>query len=337
MSLDDCQDAYDLEGTLTHELGHLIGLAHSQDETATMYATGGPCETLKRDIEPDDRAGADYLYRQLPLPDAEAGGDDDGGDDAGDDAADDDTGDDPAADDGVEAGEPPEIVPAYGCQVAPGGGAGGGDATTLAAVAAVLAILLRRRADRSARAPRAMLRRSRLDRTGRAGLLAVIAVGLVGSSATAGELRRLGLAELSSRAGIVVRGLVVSRRAAPTNAIATDSTVAVIECLAGDCPQRVTVRRRGGERLGRGLWVDGEADLQVGDEVLLYLAPRDAVHRVIGGVQGALRIERRGDAARAVRDLREHRVAAGRRWRAGQLERFDLAEVRAEARAARAR
>ncbi len=75
----------------------------------------------------------------------------------------------------------------------------------------------------------------------------------------------------------MVRGVVVAVE--PTDVdeadeLATDSIVTVTECLAGDCPETVRVRRRGGERDGRGLWVEGEAELAPGQEVVLFLRAR---------------------------------------------------------------
>ncbi|GKV48712.1 hypothetical protein SLEP1_g55516 [Rubroshorea leprosula] len=52
---------YDLESVAVHEIGHLLGLAHSQDQNATMYrsiARG----TIKRDLAKDDIDGIRALY-----------------------------------------------------------------------------------------------------------------------------------------------------------------------------------------------------------------------------------------------------------------------------------
>ena len=52
----------DIENTVTHEAGHSIGLDHSPDPTATMYATAPVGETSKRLIGTDDRNGICAIY-----------------------------------------------------------------------------------------------------------------------------------------------------------------------------------------------------------------------------------------------------------------------------------
>jgi hypothetical protein len=44
----------DVQNTLTHEMGHLLGFAHSPDPRATMYASAGLAETSKRLLGADD-------------------------------------------------------------------------------------------------------------------------------------------------------------------------------------------------------------------------------------------------------------------------------------------
>ncbi len=60
---------YDIQGVVTHEVGHLLGLAHSEVLTATMIA--GPTfyethtvgdEASLRTLDPDDIAGISVLY-----------------------------------------------------------------------------------------------------------------------------------------------------------------------------------------------------------------------------------------------------------------------------------
>lgn len=50
-------NAYDLQQTATHELGHLLGLGHSGDPAAVMYARSGAGAVEKRALTPDDIAG----------------------------------------------------------------------------------------------------------------------------------------------------------------------------------------------------------------------------------------------------------------------------------------
>lgn len=54
--------ATDVENTLTHELGHLIGLAHAVDPEATMYSESAPGDLEKRSLSADDIAGICHVY-----------------------------------------------------------------------------------------------------------------------------------------------------------------------------------------------------------------------------------------------------------------------------------
>jgi hypothetical protein len=125
----------DLQNALTHEVGHFLGLGHSDTIEATMYASAAPGEIGKRTLHPDDVAAVQQLYPGEGLDDegvAEVG--------AGqrDDKA---AAPAPAAgdsDESLSAAEAPQI----GCDAA----AGGADAP----VASLLLLLLARRRRRAA-------------------------------------------------------------------------------------------------------------------------------------------------------------------------------------------
>jgi hypothetical protein len=54
----------DVQGVLTHQLGHAIGLSHSRDTTATMYFFGAGASL--RTLEADDQRGARFLAAVQP-------------------------------------------------------------------------------------------------------------------------------------------------------------------------------------------------------------------------------------------------------------------------------
>lgn len=64
-----CAIDFDLENTLTHELGHVLGLDHSADTTATMFASAPRADLSKRDLAADDINAICTVY-----PDGELSG-----------------------------------------------------------------------------------------------------------------------------------------------------------------------------------------------------------------------------------------------------------------------
>lgn len=63
----DCaakKGAYPLCIVLTHEFGHLLGMGHSLDPKATMFASAVPTDTYKCDLSDDDTLGVCTVYRE---------------------------------------------------------------------------------------------------------------------------------------------------------------------------------------------------------------------------------------------------------------------------------
>ncbi|HYV44598.1 MAG TPA: hypothetical protein VFA20_07025 [Myxococcaceae bacterium] len=141
-----------------------------------------------------------------------------------------------------------------------------------------------------------------------------LAVGLALLAAPSGSARgatvlRLSFEELTDRSDAVVRGRVVGstpKMNAAAGRISTFTEVQVIEAIKGAPGKRITVRQPGGEVGGIGQAVEGAARFAPGEEVVLFLqrAPDDAtVFHVLSMSAGKVRLEKKRDALRAVRDL----------------------------------
>lgn len=59
---ESCSGEYDVEGIMAHEVGHVIGIGHSNVAGATMYPTVSACNTANRTLASDDLAARDDLY-----------------------------------------------------------------------------------------------------------------------------------------------------------------------------------------------------------------------------------------------------------------------------------
>jgi hypothetical protein len=53
---------YDLQAILTHEVGHFIGVAHSSDSSAVMFASYSPGSIAQRKLTPDDVDAVCAIY-----------------------------------------------------------------------------------------------------------------------------------------------------------------------------------------------------------------------------------------------------------------------------------
>ncbi|WP_437948831.1 matrixin family metalloprotease [Sorangium sp. So ce296] len=132
LSMGDDDVSFDLLSIATHEAGHFLGLSHSAEVTATMYADYRPESTILRDLDDDDRAGICSVYP--PGEPVEAC--------------------DPTPRHGFSdlcAKDQPAPEESGGCAAAPSSPGGGGGGGLLAAAAASLGALARARRGRAAR------------------------------------------------------------------------------------------------------------------------------------------------------------------------------------------
>jgi len=68
----DGEGMTDLRNVVTHEAGHFLGLAHSDDESSTMWCDAAPGDVDKRDLGLDDVSGLCAIYGPNAKPDPDA-------------------------------------------------------------------------------------------------------------------------------------------------------------------------------------------------------------------------------------------------------------------------
>ena len=59
---DGCSSEFFIEGVMVHEVGHVLGLGHSNVSGATMFPSVSACNNGPATIENDDKAGINDLY-----------------------------------------------------------------------------------------------------------------------------------------------------------------------------------------------------------------------------------------------------------------------------------
>jgi hypothetical protein len=59
---DGCSSEFDIDGIMVHEVGHVIGIGHSNVTGATMYPSVSACNSGNRTLEADDIAAKNDLY-----------------------------------------------------------------------------------------------------------------------------------------------------------------------------------------------------------------------------------------------------------------------------------
>jgi matrixin len=59
---DGCSSEYFAEGIFVHEVGHVLGLGHTDVSGATMFPSVSACNNNPATIEADDKAGINDLY-----------------------------------------------------------------------------------------------------------------------------------------------------------------------------------------------------------------------------------------------------------------------------------
>ncbi len=288
--------AYDLASILTHEAGHFLGLAHSQNSSAVMYAYYEPGSTV---LSPDDAAGICTVYApdgsrstlagQVaamtcdPNPPAgflDACGALDAGAPIG--AG----GPASTAPESSDGGDPAAVCNynVLSCDMGRALPSGGG--ARLASLGLALAALFARRARRARRTRSAAIAAT-------AGLGLWLAGSIIPGSAGASVSVSVGFEELLRKSSAVAVVVPTDRTALwEGGRIVTYTRLRVERPVAGPLAGEVWVRTLGGAVGSIGQRVEGEADFALGSPSLAFLraraeAPAGSFPGAYGVVEGA--------------------------------------------------
>lgn len=301
---------FDIQNTVAHEVGHFFGLEHSAEVGATMYASMSMGETSKRSLSADDRSGIAALIQEINSRSKNFKADTSG------------TGD------GNEAGQGP--LPSRelgGCSMATGAPGG------LWVWGVILGWLLTLRRARSL--PRAGSRML-------LGGLTLLVIQLCGAAqARASVVRALSLAQLASRAEVVMQGQVVDQTSQwEGRLIITRYKVKVTRCLKAatqppsrtiqealqqtTCSDTMTLRVLGGRLGDQVMVVAGQPQPSRGDTIIVF-GRRTSTGDItsIGLAQGMFQVK----GALAVRNLQGLQLMRDSSMKEGKTETYSLASI----------
>ena len=281
---------FDLQNTLTHEVGHFIGMGHpmSADKTAsTMYASAPSGETDKRSLEVDDMNGATYLY---PAPGATLVPPDNnlmGLRDLTTGEWTDSTGTPRTVSDGTSGG-------GGGCTMTKRPELGGSFNMSVGFLLSFLPLIIVSLFGKELRKRRKVV--------GAALLLIIL---LLPSYANATIVIRMNIMEMTLMSKRVVHGQITNISQSRAGAMVfTDVEVTVIEPLKGSEETKANFRLPGGVIDDYGVHVPGTPTFKLNEEVIVFLEGKEA-NIVCGMAQGKFAIERTKDGeASAIQDTR---------------------------------
>ena len=246
----------DVQNTVTHELGHLVGLGHSNVEEASMYGSSDPGETSKRALDGDDVEAICTVY-PLGEPTPRGLGRSSGG-----------------------------LTAASGCSVGGAGARSGWLAMLVLGLA--LGVLARRRTRGAGRA--------QLVAAALVGTALAVAPGRAHATvAVAFDLRELvdRADEVALVEAIDARSLRDERGRIVTDTVVRVLESVEGGARVGDT---FVIRRLGGVVGNVGMYVEGEAQLQPGERAVVFakrVAP-NAPLRTVGMAQGVMPVRASG-------------------------------------------
>lgn len=287
---------HDTANSMTHEVGHLVGLDHSKDREATMFASAPPGETKKRDLSEDDIKGMLVLYGDgsapgFEFPDAE---------DAIPSVA--------TEDSGVRINDAAVHLK---CSAAtPSGSGSGGYWGILGLMALGLIAVFRRSKNEDEEEEKSTTTQNAVF-----GVTLLIVAGLLTvpgrSEATVlPELSVESLVEYSDR--VVIAEVVGQEARFERGMIWTRTTVRVEECLegvGGPCTEgeEIVVKAPGGTVGEIVQTISGIQPMEDGSRVVLFLGKKargvEVTYSMVGMAQGMMNLEDFGGKILAIRDL----------------------------------